>query len=126
VLLPAGDAAPEGAGSGYRPATVTASRPTRVDVRATLDVPGTLVLSSVWHPGWRVEVDGRPAPVLRANGAFCAVGLAAGDHEVVFRFVPAPLYAGCAVALLAAVAAVAQGFGLRSVRAWRTGKGDRA
>jgi hypothetical protein len=57
-----------------------------VDVAPTQ--PGLLVLSEVWYPGWSATVDGRPAPVLRANYLFRAVPVAPGDHRVELRFEP--------------------------------------
>ncbi len=43
---------------------------------------GYLVFSETYYPGWHVSVDGQPAPILRANYAFSAIFLKAGDHEV--------------------------------------------
>jgi uncharacterized membrane protein YfhO len=46
-----------------------------------------LVVLEAYHPGWQATVDGRPAPILRANALFRGVPLAAGHHrvEMVFR-----------------------------------------
>ncbi len=51
--------------------------------------PAYLVLAEVDYPGWRAWVDGRPAPIWRANYAFRAVYLEAGQHQVEMRFQPA-------------------------------------
>jgi hypothetical protein len=45
-------------------------------------------LNDVWHPWWFAELDGRPAPILRANVMFRAVPIPDGRHEVRFRFQP--------------------------------------
>jgi hypothetical protein len=60
-------------------------------VRVSVDAPdgGWLVLNDVWHPWWRVEVDGMSAPLLRANVIFRAVALPAGARQVRFYFDPA-------------------------------------
>jgi hypothetical protein len=47
-----------------------------------------LVLADAWYPGWQAFVDGRPAPLLRANYAFRAVPVPAGSHQVTFRYQP--------------------------------------
>ena len=49
---------------------------------------GFVVLNDVWHPWWRVSVDGRPARLLRANVLFRAVAVPKGRHLVRFTFRP--------------------------------------
>ncbi len=48
--------------------------------------------------------DGRPAPILAADGYLRAVALSAGAHRVEFRYRPVSFYAGAAVSLAALVA----------------------
>ncbi len=78
-------------------AAVTESSLHRRRIAVTTACPGLLVLSEVHYPGWRATVDGRPAPLLRANTAFTAVWLAAGEHEVEWRYVPRAFYLGLAI-----------------------------
>lgn len=49
---------------------------------------GFVVLNDIWHRWWTVEIDGRIAPLLRANVLFRAVEVPAGRHRIVFRFRP--------------------------------------
>ena len=49
------------------------------------------------------HVDGRPAPLLRANGLFRAVRLTPGHHEVRFTYRPRMLAIGAGVSAAAAV-----------------------
>jgi hypothetical protein len=63
--------------------------------------PALLVLSEVWYPGWSATVDGRPAPVLRANYLFRAVAVGPGDRRVELRFEPTGLRLGLAISALA-------------------------
>jgi hypothetical protein len=61
------------------------------DIRIEAVAPengGYVVLNDVWHDWWTAEVDGKPAPILRANVMFRAVAVPAGRHEVRFRFEP--------------------------------------
>jgi hypothetical protein len=81
--------APAGPASGS-PGTATLGRygHTEVIVRASSPGGGYVVLNDVWHPWWRAEVDGKPAPLLRANVLFRAVAVPPGEHTVRFVFRP--------------------------------------
>jgi hypothetical protein len=74
--------------------------PNRVEVLATAVAPGVLVLRDTYYPGWRVRVDGEPAPLLRADGLFRAVVVPEGTHSIVFEFRPRGLQQGAAISLL--------------------------
>ncbi len=73
-------------GSNY--AQIVAWRPDRVDVEVDSVEPGVLVLHDAFYPGWFVEVDGKPARMLRANVLFRAVEVSEGRHRVVFTYAP--------------------------------------
>ncbi|MEZ4219226.1 MAG: hypothetical protein R3E88_22370 [Myxococcota bacterium] len=89
-------------------ARVVVDEPERVVVRATLASPGLLVLRDAQYPGWSVRVDGAPRAGATANHALRAVALAAGEHEVEWRYRPASVALGAALSALglALVAAV--------------------
>jgi hypothetical protein len=59
-----------------------------INLVASTSEPGYLVMSEVYYPGWRVEVDGKREEITRANYAFRAVFLSPGTHEVSFSFQP--------------------------------------
>lgn len=51
---------------------------------------GAVVVSSVSHDrGWRVQLDGEPLPLLRANAAFLAFRIPSGAHRVRLLYSPA-------------------------------------
>ena len=75
----------------------------RID--ATLAAPGYVVLLDAWDDGWRAEVDGRPAEVLRANVGFRAVRVEPGAHAIVFRYRPRTLLIGLGLSLTGLLAA---------------------
>lgn len=54
----------------------------------TINAPsrGVLVISDLWFPHWKIEVDGKPAPLLRTNFAFRGVMLEPGAHTVVVKY----------------------------------------
>ena len=74
-----------------------------VAVRTDGGTPGWIVFSEVWHPGWRATIDGRPAPVLRADVALIAVAVPPGEHAVTLRFTDRWAIAGIALSTLTAM-----------------------
>lgn len=60
----------------------------RLDVKVSPPGPNGawLVYADAFHPGWRAMVDGRPAPVWKANMAFKAVFLPPGTETISFDF----------------------------------------
>jgi hypothetical protein len=81
--------------------------PNGVTIRAALDGPGYLVLADTWYPGWQATVDGVPTEILRANHAFRAVRLEAGEHTVEMAYRPPVVLVGGAVSLTALILLVA-------------------
>jgi len=75
----------------------------RVAADVNSDAAGILVLADLNYPGWTARVDGRPAPILAADGYLRAVALSSGAHRVEFRYRPVSFYAGAAVSLAALV-----------------------
>lgn len=114
VVLPAGTPRPAPA---QAPGTsrIVSWRPERVVVEAELNAPGHLLLLDAYDPGWRAHVDGRPAPLLRANIAFRAVALEPGRHVVEFAYRPRALAGGVVLALVALAWAAAAGWRRRHV-----------
>ena len=77
---------PPGLASG-EPAGPVAARDVKVAGRtleATVEAPrdGLAVVLDPFFPGWTATVDGRPAPILRADYAFQAIPVPAGRHEL--------------------------------------------
>lgn len=60
------------------------------EVALKVDAPrgGFVVLNDVWHHWWQVEIDGKPAELLRANVLFRAVAVPPGKSTVRFVFRP--------------------------------------
>ncbi len=68
------------------PASIVSYSNNEIRLETFTSAPGYLVLSEVYYPGWKVEVDGHPAELKRANYAFRAVFLPPGEHQVRFHF----------------------------------------
>jgi hypothetical protein len=73
--------------------------PNRIRVQAV--GPGRLVLSEIAYPGWQARLDGVRAPVVTSAGILRSVELPAGAHEVVLTFIPASVYIGLTLAVVA-------------------------
>ena len=69
-----------GAVAPRRPGSVriVSYRNTEVVLEADSPDGGFVVLNDLWHPWWFAEIDGKPAPILRANVLFRAVRRPAG------------------------------------------------
>jgi hypothetical protein len=102
------------------PATVRVERrdQTRVQVAVRGDADGLLVLGDPWYPQWRVEVDARPAELLRVDHTLRGVRVPAGSHQVVFTYRDQALQAGLVLSGLA-LCGLAGMWGWRRVRARR-------
>jgi hypothetical protein len=78
-----------GQAGGTGTATIEGNGDDTLAVRARSSGPALLTISRTYHPSWTAEIDGTPAPVLRANHALMAVALTrSGDHRVVLRYRP--------------------------------------
>jgi hypothetical protein len=66
-------------------------RPGRVELLVEADRPTVAVVREAFAEGWSASVDGRPAPVLRADGRHCAVPIPAGTSRVILVYRP-PLW----------------------------------
>jgi hypothetical protein len=83
--------------------------PDRVRLETELSQPGYVVLVDSWDPGWRATVDGRPAPLLRANVAFRAVPVPAGRHVIEQRYRPRSVVLGLLISLVSLAVALTLG-----------------
>jgi hypothetical protein len=59
-----------------------------------------LIITDSYYPGWHATVDGRQAPIHRANHALRAVRIPQGAHRVRFEYRPPGFRVGLALSLL--------------------------
>ena len=73
-------------------------------VRVAVDAPRAayLIVRRTHAPGWSATVNGRPAPIVPANGRHQAVAVPAGASEVALRYRSPVGWLGTAVSLTAA------------------------
>lgn len=104
-------------------AQITASAAASLTVAVDLPEDGWLFVSDSWYPGWVAEVDGNEVPIERAMGAFRAVPVPAGEHEVTFTYEAPAFRRG---ATLSAVSMVLWLVSLGAVTAWQRRRRGRA
>lgn len=111
VILPAGfkgngDGAASNSGAGLQAVTKYEESANWVRIKANASAPSVLVLNQIHYPGWNAYVDGKKAPVLRADYAFTGVLVDAGNHVIEFRFLPASFVLGAAISIASILFAV--------------------
>ncbi|MBN1992986.1 MAG: YfhO family protein [Anaerolineae bacterium] len=80
---------------------LTFHTPQSLSATVTSPVPALLIFSEIHYPGWQAEIDGQPAPLLRANYALRAVPVPAGEHTVRLTFRPPTFLVGAIVSAMA-------------------------
>jgi hypothetical protein len=88
--------------------------PQRVELLAMMDRPGLVILADTYYPGWNLLIDGRSAPIYRANRVMRAAAVAAGSHTLVYTYEPLSFRIGTMVSVAGLV-----GFGILSYFAWQ-------
>ena len=71
--------------------------------RVQASTPGILVVSQNFFPGWKAMIDGRAAPVFRADHALTGIAVPEGSYDLHFRFQPPTFKIGAWVSLLSAL-----------------------
>ena len=115
---------------GFRPQPITVeyARPAPEHMVLRLDAgtePATVFVSEGHHPWWRATVDGKPAPIVRAQMAFMAVPVGAGPHVIEMRFRPPPVVVAADTATTFAWMALGPAAVALGIRRWRRHRADR-
>jgi hypothetical protein len=82
---------------------VVKSSPERIRLQVKRGQPGWVVGMQSYFPGWEATVNGRRAPIVRANYAFQAVRVPAGTSDVEFVYRPASVRHGGIISVLSAL-----------------------
>ena len=78
-------------------------RPTKVVIHTQSATNQLLFLSDTFYPGWHATIDGQSAPILRADLAFRAVPVSAGDHTVTMTYFPDSFKYGLYIAAISLI-----------------------
>lgn len=88
------------------PLTVNKQGFDKVQLTVNAPRPGFVVLTDTFYPGWQATVDGQVVNIWRANLAFRAVVVEAGQHEVIFNYRPRSFTIGQWTSLITALVVV--------------------
>jgi hypothetical protein len=83
----------------FPPASVLAFGANFIHAQISLPSASTMTVTQQSAEGWSVDVDGHPAVL--EGGDFLAVKLAAGAHDVMFRYRSTPLFIGALLTMIA-------------------------
>ena len=98
----------------------------QVTLLARLNAAGILVLADSFYPGWKVYVDGKESPILRADLFFRGVLLSAGNHVVEYRYRPRLFLAGLSISLGTLLGVAVYSIFRLHFRGWKTAPGKRS
>jgi hypothetical protein len=110
-----GKTSPDVLSSKARSARVleTKTVPGRWEIATDADAPGQLVISEGYDPGWRCEIDEKPAAVYQTDDQIMSVSVPAGKHAVLLKYDPPEFRRGAWVTVVGIVlllACAAAGF----------------
>jgi hypothetical protein len=78
--------------------------PQRVELDVKLDSPGIVVLADAYYPGWKLQIDGQPAPIYRVNCLMRGAAVKEGKHRLVYTFEPKSFELGKKITIAGLVA----------------------
>ena len=81
------------------PVKVVSYKDQEVIIDANIKNHGFLVLSDIYYPGWKAQVDGKNQKILKANLLVRGLELDPGQHTVRFSYEPLPFKVGAIISI---------------------------
>ena len=106
-------------GAPFSDAHISLYTPERVRVEAKASGPAVLMLNDTDYPGWHAYVNGKPAPIIRADYLFRGVIVPGGTSTVEFVYEPSSFRIGGGISVAAFVVALVITVGSRRHRGWQ-------
>lgn len=79
--------------------TIDSYSPQRVELTASLEKPGIVVLADVFYDGWKLTVDGQPQEIIRTNRMMRGALVQSGEHKIVYTYEPASFWIGSRITI---------------------------
>ncbi len=95
---------------GAETAQIMHLSPNRVEIDVRAETDAVLVISDSFMTGWSATVNGKAAPIVRANQIMRAVPCPKGEYTVVMTYLPASFIIGAIVSIISIIAISAVGF----------------
>jgi hypothetical protein len=73
--------------------------PQRIELEATLEFPGIVILADVFYPGWKLTIDGIPAPIYQVNRLMRGAAVTSGTHRLVYTYEPRSFRVGAMISI---------------------------
>lgn len=90
---------PPGTRATFCEATIVEYQAGRVAIDVDCTGNGYLVLTDMYHPGWKARINDLEVPVVPVNGCFRGMPLPAGRHRVVMEYSPPGLLFGLLITM---------------------------
>jgi hypothetical protein len=71
-----------------------------IGFHVTSDAPAWVVVSQTYYPAWKAWINRSPAPLIRANHAFLALEVPAGESQVRLAYVDQRFHLGVVISAL--------------------------
>ncbi|MEO6325073.1 MAG: YfhO family protein [Thermoanaerobaculia bacterium] len=93
------------ASQGYAVAKLVTDEPESTEIATSCSAPSVAIVTRSFDPGWRVTVDGNAVKSVRADLAFLAFAVPAGEHRVVLTYRPLSFRIGSILSIVSLVMA---------------------
>jgi hypothetical protein len=95
-------AAINGSGTGLKSVAARAQliNSGEMDIQANTQVPGLLIVTDQYYPGWQAWVDGKQVPIVAVDGIFKGVFLDKGSHMIRFVYKPLTFAVGAIISVI--------------------------
>lgn len=77
--------------------------PNEIEVNVFTDTSSFLILSEIFHPDWRAEVDQYDVPLYKTNGVVSGISLDQGQHTVRLIYCPVITYLSVCISILISI-----------------------
>ncbi|MCL4477961.1 MAG: YfhO family protein [Deltaproteobacteria bacterium] len=78
--------------------------PNHIKLHVVTTLPGLLVISNTYFPGWHVRIDGRKSKVIRTDYAFQGVFVPEGIHWIELDYMPLSFVIGFVISIIGILA----------------------